>query len=201
MVANKSSAKPPRATPSKGRKERLIGRRSLRTLLRRDGRRDEITAGAFDLLSTVGTQLIKKIINMCKQEMMHTLGAKGGNVTITTGTIAHAANCLKINGDVTDEAFSVLTSVNYDTKAFRRSATRRLVQQHGGKKRARSNVPAFLYCITMIIMDELVTQIQQSKGEKNIRIKNEHIFQAIHSASSNLLAPMKTVVGNGLSFV
>lgn len=138
-----------------------------------------------------------------KQEMVHSLGTQGANVTINNAIISHAANCIKIPGSITDEAVKILTSKSYNPRAMRRSATKRLVSSHGGKKRSRSDVPPYLYCISMVLIDEIVSQIQQARGKKNIRIKNEHIYRVIKEDKSNLLgAPhLKDMVGQGMSYV
>lgn len=193
MVAEKTQIKKNKKTT------KLIPRSGIRKLLHRDGRRDEITASAFHLLSTLGTDIVCRLINTGKQQMMHTLGDKGLKVTINKEAMAHAANCLNITGDVTEEAMSSMLSMSFDKKSFRRSATKRLVQRHGGKKRTRADVPSFLFCIAMIIVDEIVSQIQQNKGNRNVRIKNEHVFNAIKS-DSKVLAPLKSFIGQGMSF-
>ena len=98
---------------------------------------------------------------------------------------------------------NTLNNNAYNTRAMRRSATKRLVANHGGKKRSRSDVPTFLYCISMVILDEIISQIQASRNGRNVRIKNEHIYKVIKEDKSNLLGMphLKQMVGNGMSFV
>lgn len=181
----------------------VVSRRAIRALLRRDGRKDEITQKGFNLLSRIGLETMRRLVMSAKQEMVHSLGTQGMNVTINNGIISHAANCIKIPGSITDEAVKILISKNYNPRAMRRSATKRLVANHGGKKRSRSDVPPFLYCIAMVVIDEIVSQIQEKRGSKNIRIKNEHIYSVIKDDKSNLLgAPhLKDMIGHGMSFV
>ena len=186
----------PGAKTRKVDNDRVISRRSIKALLRRDGRKDEITTSGFNLLTKVGTDTIKG-------ELAHTLGARGANVTVNTNAMRHAANCMNIPGAITGEAMNNLNNNAYNTRAMRRSATKRLVANHGGKKRSRSDVPTFLYCISMVILDEIISQIQASRNGRNVRIKNEHIYKVIKEDKSNLLGMphLKQMVGNGMSFV
>ena len=183
--------------------DRVISRRSIRGLLRRDGRKDEITTSGFNLLTKIGTDIMKKMVMCGKSELAHSLGARGANVTVNTNAMKHAANCLNIPGDITREAMSNLKTKAYNSRAMRRSATKRLVQNHGGRKRSRSDVPPFLYCVAMVIIDEIISQIQTSKNGKNVRIKNEHIYRVIKEDSSKILSipHLRDMVGHGMSFI
>lgn len=192
-----------RLTTRQKNADQVISRRSIRALLRRDGRRDEITQAGFNLLTLIGSETMKQLVMSGKTEMSHTLGARGVNTTINAQVMKHAANCLGIPGAITEEASTILNSKAYNSRAMRRSATKRLVSNHGGKKRCRSDVAPFLYCIAMVVIDEIVSQVQQIRGGKNVRIKNEHIYSVINSDDNKLLsAPhLKEMVGAGMSFV
>ena len=183
--------------------DRVISRRSVRGLLRRDGRKDEITQAGFNLLAKIGNQTMQKLVMAAKNELVHTLGPRGAKTTVTTKAMCHAANCVKIPGSITQEAINALRNKSYDTRAMRRSAAKRIVQNHGGKKRTRSEVAPFMYCVVMVIIDEIISQIQEKRVGKNIRIKNEHIYSVIkHDKSKLLTSPhLKEMVGAGMSFV
>lgn len=203
MPAAPASFRKPGPRTRKVDSDRVISRRSIKALLRRDGRKDEITTAGFNLLTKVGTDTMKKLIMTAKTELAHTLGARGANVTVNTNAMKHAANCMNIPGAIVSEAISNLNNKAFSTRAMRRSATKRLVANHGGKKRSRSDVPTFLYCIAMVVLDEVISQIQASRNGRNVRIKNEHIYKVIKEDKSNLLGMphLARMIGDGMSFV
>ena len=152
-------------------------------------------------MTLIGSETMKQLVMSGKTEMSHTLGARGVNTTINAQVMKHAANCLGIPGAITEEASTILNSKAYNSRAMRRSATKRLVSNHGGKKRCRSDVAPFSVVLQWWSSMRLCHR-RRLEGGKREDQERTHLLCTNSDDNKLLSAPhLKEMVGAGMSFV
>jgi hypothetical protein len=171
-------------------------------MVTKNGQTHTLSKTAFDTVSAMGDDFLKKLIRKCKFLIQNQPSQKDGqNVTICPRHILAAANAMQVPGEITEDAVTRATRQMYDTKGFKQSTIRRKMAAYAGRNWVKKDSNKVIWCIVITLLEEIFSHAIESKQGDKTRITSQAVYKAIDSHPENLLTPFKSYVGEGVGFV
>lgn len=171
-------------------------------MVTKGGKTHNISKVAYNTVSAMGEDFIKKIIRKAKFLMQNQPNVKDNkNVTLGPRHIIAAANALKVPGEITEDAIARAKRQAYDNKTFKKSSIHRKMAAYGGKHWVKKDSNKYLWCIVITLLEEIFTQAIAIKGDDKARITSQNVYRAIKNHPDALLTPFASYISDGVAFI
>ena len=180
----------------------LFNKSVIRGMVTKNGKTHTLSRNAFETVSAMGDDILKKIIRKCKFLIQNQPSQEDNqNVTIFPRHIIAAVNALKVPGEITEDAIVRASRQAYDAKGFKQSTIRRKMAQYAGKNWVKKDSNKYIWCIVITLLEEIFSQAIENKNGENTRITSQGIYHAINRHPDKLLRTFSSYVGEGVGFV